>query len=80
MTHIEGIKTLSNYSTDFSTAAPDFFNIGFQVNKPAGFSKSGLNSKHPYESPEDNNKTIEYTSILRYPLEVYRVWYVIQFQ
>jgi hypothetical protein len=70
VTHIEGInKTLQRYSTDFSTAAPDFFNIGFQVNKPAGFSKYGLNSKHPYESPEDNNKTIEYTSILRYPLK-----------
>lgn len=70
VTRIEGInKTLQRYSTDFSTAAPDFFNIGFQVNKPAGFSKSGLNSKHPYESPEDNNKTIEYTSILRYPLK-----------
>lgn len=70
VTHIEEIReTFQRYSTDFSTAAPDFFNIGFQVNKPAGFSKSGLNSKHPYESPEDNNKTIEYTSILRHPLK-----------
>lgn len=70
VTHIEEISsTLSRYSTDFSTAAPDFFNTGFQINKPAGFSKSGLNSKHPYESPEDNNKTIESTSILRHPLK-----------
>jgi hypothetical protein len=70
VTHIEEISTtLTSYSTDFSTSAPDFFNIGFQVNKPAGFSKYGLNSKHPYESPEDNNKTIENTSILRHPLK-----------
>jgi hypothetical protein len=70
VTHIEEISaTLSSYSTDFSNAAPDFFNIGFDVIKPASFSKYGLNTKHPYESPEDNNKTIEYTSILRHPLK-----------
>jgi hypothetical protein len=62
-------STLSTYSTDFSGAAPDFFNIGFDISKPAGFSKYGLNSKHPYESPEDNNKSIEYISILRHPLK-----------
>lgn len=61
-------STLPKYSTDFSTTAPDFFNIGFTVTKPTGFSKYGLNTKHPYESPEDNNKSIEYTSILRHPL------------
>jgi len=61
--------TISNYSTDFTNATADFFNIGFTVSKPAGFSKFGLNSKHPYESPEDNNKSIEYTAILRNPLK-----------
>ena len=70
VTHIEEISsTVTKYSTDFSGAAPDFFNLGFQVSKPTGFSKYGLNSKHPYESPEDNNKTIEYTAILRHPLK-----------
>jgi hypothetical protein len=70
VTHIEEItSTLSSYSTDFSDAIPDFFNIGFDISKHAGFSKYGLNSKHPYESPEDNSKSIEYTSILRHPLK-----------
>ena len=71
ITHIEEISStvLTSYSTDFSTAAPDFFNIGFDVTKPAGFTKYGLNTKHPYESPEDNSKTIEYTSVLRKPLK-----------
>ncbi len=70
VTHIEEISsTLSAYSTDFSNAAPDFFNIGFDISKAAGFSKYGLNTKHPYESPEDNNKSIEYISILRHPLK-----------
>ena len=70
VTHIEEISsTLPGYSTNFSDAGPDFFNIGFSITKPAGFGKDGLNSKHPYESPEDNNKTIEYTAILRHPLK-----------
>ena len=61
-------QILSEYSTDFSNAESDFFNIGFNVTKPAGFSKYGLNTKHPYESSGDNDKIIEYTSILRHPL------------
>lgn len=70
VTHIEEISnTVARYVTDFSNAAPDFFNLGFSISKPAGFAKSGLNSKHPYESPEDNNKTIDYVSILRHPLK-----------
>ena len=70
VTKIEEItSTLTKYSSDFSDAAPDFFNNGFDISKPAGFSKFGLNSKHPYESPEDNNKNIQYTSILRHPLK-----------
>jgi hypothetical protein len=70
VSRIEEISsTLSSYSTDFSNSASDFFNIGFTVSRPAGFSRSGLHSKHPYESPEDNDKTINYTSILRHPLK-----------
>ena len=70
--HIEGLSTvLESYSTDFSgEASEDFINDGFEVYKPLGFSEYGLNSKHPYESPEDNNKTIEYTSILRHPMKL----------
>ncbi len=68
--HIEGIGlTVSSYYTDFSTGSADFFNIGFTVSKPSGFSKYGLNSKHPYESPEDNTKNIQYTGMLRNPLK-----------
>jgi hypothetical protein len=69
--HIEGLNSvLVSYSTDFTgDATEDFINKGFEVANPSGFSGYGLNSKHPYESPEDNNKTIEYTSILRHPLK-----------
>jgi hypothetical protein len=67
---VEDIETVvASYATDFTNAAPDFFNIGFDISKQAGFSKFGLNTKHPYESPEDNNKSIEYTAMLRHPLK-----------
>jgi len=71
VTSIEELtSTLASYSTDFSQAEPDFFNVGFTVSRPAGFSKYGLNSKHPYESPDTDNKSIEYISILRHPLKL----------
>ena len=62
-------STLESYATDFTGAAADFFNIGFEITKPAGFSSLGLHTKHPYESPEDNNKSINYTAMLRHPLK-----------
>ena len=69
--HIEDLtEVLESYSTDFSGEAEgDFINDGFDIYKANGFTSFGLNSKHPYESPEDNDKTIEYTSILRHPLK-----------
>lgn len=62
-------STLSKYSTNFSDVLPDFYNIGFDITKPVGFNNYGLNTKHPYESPEDNDKSINYISILRHPLK-----------
>lgn len=62
-------STLESYSTDFTGTAADFFKIGFKISKPSGFSKYGLHTKHPYESPEDNNKIIEYTAMLKHPLK-----------
>jgi len=66
---VEKILTVvESYSTDFTDASADFFNIGFDISKPPDFSRFGLNTKHPYISPEDNDKSIDYTSLLRYPL------------
>jgi hypothetical protein len=68
---IEGISTtVESYSTDFRNAAGDFFNKGFETTKPSGFSKYGLHTKHPYESPEVDNGSIEYTAILRHPIKL----------
>ncbi len=69
--HIEGLSAVrDNYFTDFTgEAGADFFSNGFDVSKPEGFNGYGLNTPHPYESPEDNDKTIEYTAVLRHPLK-----------
>jgi len=67
---IENIEsTIERYSTDFSDAADDFLNFGFEVSQPVGFNSNALHTKHPYESPEDNDKHIEYTALLRYPVK-----------
>jgi hypothetical protein len=70
VTNIEDIGTVvESYSTDFARASPDFFNVGFYILKPANFSKYGLHTKHPYESPEDNDARIDYTAMLRHPFK-----------
>jgi hypothetical protein len=67
---IEDISSVvESYETDFTNAASDFFNIGFSIEKPANFSGYGLHTVHPYESPEDNSQSIEYTSMIRHPFK-----------
>lgn len=62
-------STVTSYSTDFSGSSADFFNIGFEIAKPAAFSKFGLHTKHPYVSPEENGDSIVSVSILRHPVK-----------
>lgn len=57
-----------SYSTDFNDSAGDFFNNGFEIIIPDGFTRYGLHTKHPYESPEESGDSIGYTSMLRTPL------------
>jgi hypothetical protein len=66
---VEDISSVvESYSTDFSHDSTDFFNIGFNISRPANFSKYGLHTKHPYESPEVDNANFEYTAMLRHPV------------
>ncbi len=67
---IEDISPVrENYSTNFTGAAADFLNIGFEIQKPSGFSAYGLHSKHPYESPETDGGSIVYFAMLRIPVK-----------
>jgi hypothetical protein len=62
-------EVVDTYSTDFSNAFADFLNKGFEIRKPANFSKNGLHTIHPYASPESNDASIEYFALLRHPLK-----------
>jgi hypothetical protein len=68
---IESLNPVANkYSTNFSGVTGDFLNDGFTISKPAGFSEYGLNTPHPYASPEDTiGDSIGYTATLRTPLK-----------
>jgi hypothetical protein len=67
---IESVNPVAySYSTDFSAVSGDFFNDGFTISKPAGFSSWGLNTPHPYVSPELNGDSIGYTATLRTPIK-----------
>jgi hypothetical protein len=67
---IESLNTVAqSYKTDFSAASGDFLNDGFTISKPSGFSAYGLNTPHPYVSPEDTGDSIGYTATLRTPLK-----------
>jgi hypothetical protein len=60
---------VKSYSTDFIGASPDFFTVGFNILKPPSFNKYGLHTKHPYESPEEANSSIDYIAMLRHPFK-----------
>jgi hypothetical protein len=67
---IESVNPVANYySTSFSGATGDFLNEGFTISKPAGFSAYGLNTPHPYASPETDGDSITYKATLRTPLK-----------
>ena len=61
-------SVLRSYSTDFSDAAADFFNSGFAILQPANFNSLSLNTEHPYKSPDKDDTTLEFSSVLRHPI------------
>jgi hypothetical protein len=63
-------EAIESFTTNFSGSENNFINRGFSIITPLGFSDPALHTKHPYESPEKDNDSIVYTSVLRYPLNV----------
>jgi hypothetical protein len=62
------LPVVSSYSTDFTGAMSEFFNSGFEIAEPDGFSSYGLHSEHPYKSPDEDYKSLEFSSVLRHPV------------
>ncbi len=77
---IEDIEPVAkSYSTDFTDASEDFFNLGFEILQPEGFSGKGLHTRHPYKSPDKDGDSIIYTSLLRTPVKFDTTGMVISF-
>ncbi len=67
--NIEPVNPVADgYLTDFSGAGPDFVFDGFSITRPSGFNAYGLNTPHPYVSPETTGDSIGYTAVLRTPV------------
>jgi hypothetical protein len=67
---IESVNDIAiSYTTDFSDASDDFMYDGFSIQKPDGFTHFGLNTPHPYVSPEETGDSIGYVSVLRTPVK-----------
>jgi hypothetical protein len=62
------MPVVTSYTTDFTNASAEFFNSGFNITKPAGFTNFGLHSEHPYKSPDEDYKSLEFSSVLRHPV------------
>jgi hypothetical protein len=62
------MPAVRGYATDFSDASADFFNSGFEILKPQDFNSPGLHSQHPYKSPDQDYKSLEFSSVLRRPV------------
>lgn len=78
---IENLALASkSYSTNFESAGNDFFNKGFEILRPAGFSGSALHSEHPYKSPEEDDVTMDFSSVLRVPVIFDQSGMVIEFR
>lgn len=65
----EKIYDLVNaYFNDFNASSSDFIIKDFVINTASRFKNGALHSPHPYPSPEQNDKTIDLITILKYPV------------
>ena len=79
-----GIETINstvvNYFTDFTNARDDFYFSGFELAQPIFFNSYALHTEHPYQSPEEDNKTFDFYAILRHPVIFDQTGMVISFR
>jgi len=58
------------YENDFDIESDDFLFTGFSITSPQGFDDTALHTTHPYESPDQDDETIEYTAQLKAPIQL----------
>ena len=62
------LPAVTSYFTDFTNSTAEFFNSGFEIAQPDNFTSPALHSEHPYKSPEEDDKSLEFSSVLRHPV------------
>ncbi len=61
---------ITRYTQNFNSATDDFILVDFEVQSQNGFDNGALHSPHPYLSPERDNASLDFVTILRYPVIV----------
>ncbi|MCG6188243.1 T9SS type A sorting domain-containing protein [Maribellus maritimus] len=57
-----------NYVNNFNNLTSDFIISDFDIYTEDGFENGALHSPHPYPSPNDNNKELNFSTILKHPI------------
>jgi len=66
---IEGFRNpVAQYSNNFDTQPYDFISNDFTVSTTSGFDSPALNSPHPYVSPEKDNASLNFVTVLKNPI------------
>lgn len=59
---------ITGYSNNFNNPTPDFIISDFEIYTAENFLNPSLQSPHPYPSPNTNNSSFDFTTMLKYPI------------
>ena len=62
---------VGGYINDFNTSTGDFIFSDFDIYTDTSFTNPALHSPHPYPSPGVNNKTFNFSAILKQPIIIF---------
>jgi hypothetical protein len=59
---------ITGYFSDFNNPTTDFIISDFDIYLAVNFKNKSLHSPHPYPSPNKNNASFDFTTLLKYPI------------
>ncbi|MFV0591858.1 MAG: T9SS type A sorting domain-containing protein [Draconibacterium sp.] len=59
---------VTHYTNDFNTGTPDFIISDFSIYTADNFSDNALQSSHPYLSSNEDNKDLNFSTLLKHPV------------
>ena len=59
---------VTHYATNFNENIPDFIISDFDIYTAKNFNNGALHSPHPYESPNTDNKDLNFSTFLKFPI------------